>query len=330
MEDNFLFDKSIFTKLFYSIVRKSPYSAPYLFYLQKRAVFKYNFQAIIGEQGSGKSYWAIIEAMALDPTFDITRIIFSSMNFLDVLDQLEDRTLKGRNIVWDDAGVGLPSDEWYSISNRVIRLVQQTVRTLHPTIKFTMPDIKYIDATQRRTVTCILDCRRDSLNKTKIRIYTQKRIRIMDKSYHRKFVFRIGNMDMCLGEMRVQHLPEEMFPPLLNQYEELQKKFKYETRKKLKKLLEGMREEGLTTTAIDDYTTVSLSDMEKKLVYEVYESVFKNTDHYLNPKRKIDIDKVMLEHKVSKNIARAVERYYSKKMIPKLVKQDLMIETISN
>lgn len=148
----------------------------------------------------------------------------------------------------------------------------------------------------------------------------------MDKSYHRKFVFRIGNMDMSLGEMRIQHLPEDLFPPLLKQYEDLQRKFKFETRKKLKKLLEGMREEGLTTTAIDDYNTVSLSDMEKKLVYEIYESVFKNTDHYLNQKRKIDMDKIMLEHKVSKQVARSVERYYSKKMIPQLVKQDLMIK----
>lgn len=313
------------------MVKRDPYIAPYLFYLQRRARIKYNFQAIIGEQGSGKSYWSIVEALVLDPTFTTERIVLSTIGFLDVLDLLEDRTLKGRNIMWDDAGVGLPSDEWYSISNRVLKLVRQTVRTLHPTIKFTMPDMKNIDSSQRRTVTSILDCFRRTTdeNVTRIRVYTKKRVRIMDKSYHRKFTFSSGAMKLTYGEIKVKHFPQNNLPDILREYEKLQQKFKFDTRRKLRELLEAMREKNLTTDAIRDYTSVTISDLEKKTIVDIYKNIFANSHKYLNQKRKIDQDKVMLEHKVSRKVARMISRFWNRKLPPELVEKELSIEDLT-
>jgi len=326
INNNFLFEGNIFTKLFVIMVNHNPYIAPYLFYLQKRTRTKYNFQGIIGEQGSGKSYWSIVEALVCDPTFNIERIVYSSINFLDALDMLEDRSLKGRTIIWDDAGVGLPSDEWYSISNRIIKLVNQTVRTLHPTIKFTMPDMSYLDPSQRRSLTCILDCNRKIENRTDIRIYTMKRIRILGENIPRKFCYRIGIIKLKYGEVKVTHIPADLLPDIFKEYEKIQAKFKYKTRVKLRKLLEGMKEKKLVTQAIDDYTSITLSDLEKKLTYEIYERVFRNINAYLNKKRKIDEEKIMLEFKVSRKIARLIKRFWNRKLLPENVKKDLEIK----
>lgn len=331
MDQNYLFDKNVYSKLFVAMVKKDPYLAPYLFYLQKRARIKYNFEAIIGDQGSGKSYWSIVESVTLDPTFTIERIVFGTINFLDALDTLEDRTLKGRNIMWDDAGVGLPAQEWFSVSNKVINLVGQTARTLHPTIKFTMPDMKNIDPSQRRSITAILDCFRSTSDddRTRIRVYTSKRIRLMDKNIHRKFTFKAGAMVLKLGEIRVKHFPQDKLPEILREYEELQKKFKYNTRKKLKELLETLREKKLTTDAIHDYTTITLSDLEKKTILTIYKVVFNDPGSYINNKRKIDIDKLMLEHKVSDRIAKIIAKFWRKKLTPELAKDELEIEDIT-
>lgn len=309
------------------MIKKSPYIGPYFFYLQKRARIKYNFQSFIGEQGSGKSYWAIIEALVQDPTFTEERIVYGSIGFLDALDMLEDRTLKGRTILWDDAGVGLPSSEWYSLSNRVIKLVQQTVRTLHPTIKFTMPELSYLDATQRRVLTSILDCDRKTEDRTDVRIYTKKRIRIMDKSYHRKFCYSMGSVKMKYGVIRVKHIPENLMPDIMKRYEIQQRKFKFQTRKKLRELLEGMREKNMTTDVTDDYSTVTLTDLEKTVTYEHYKRVFANVKPFLHKNRRIDIDKVMREFKLSRNIAKAIKRFWDKKLLPDQVKEELEILT---
>lgn len=330
LDQNFLFDNKVFTKLFVATVKESPYFGPYLYYLMDRARIKYNFQGVIGEQGSGKSYYTIIEALITDPTFNKDRIVYSTINFLDGLDMLEDRILKGRRIMWDDAGVGLPSDEWYALSNRIVKRVQQTVRTLHPTITFTMPDLKYLDPGQRRVLTCIIDCNRAVENRTDLRIYTLKRIRIMDKSYHRRFTFSIGLVKMKYGSIKITHLPEDMFPDIIKDYEMIQRKFKFETRKKLRKLVEGMVEKKLRTENIDDYSTVTLSDMEKKLVHDIYKMVFANVKTYLNRSKKIDIEKLQREFKINRNIARTVKQYWDKKFTPDLVKEDLDLRNITS
>lgn len=325
-QNNFLIGDNIYTKLFISIINHAPYIAPYLFYLKKRTRIKYNFGGIIGEQGSGKSYWAIIEALINDPTFNIERIIFSSINFLDALDMLEDRTLKGRSIIWDDAGVGLPASEWYALSNRIIKLVGQTVRTLHPDIKFTMPDMGYLDPTQRKVLTHIVDCERKIENRTDLKIYTMKRMRVMGENIYRRFSFSIGGMiKIKLGNVRVFHAPMDEMPEIFRVYEKLQTKFKFETRKKLRSMLEGLQIKNLTTEAIDDYSTITLSSLEKKLVHETYERVFRNSQSYLNKSRRIDEDKVMLEFRVSRKIALLIKRYYDKKILPDQVKEDLGI-----
>ena len=326
MRDSFILDNKVYSKLFLAMIKQQPDIAPYLFWKKRRARIKYNFDGTIGEQGSGKSYYEILEALAEDPTFNKSRIIYSTINFLDALDMLEDRSLKGRVILWDDAGVGLPSSEWYAISNKVVQLVMQTVRTLHPTIKFTMPEMKYLDPKQRHILTCIKDCRRTVENRTDVRIYTSKRIRIMDETYHAKFSFRIGMVKIKYGEVRIKHCDIAMLPPIFHQYEKIQQKFKFKTRKKLRDLLKGMKEKKLVTDAIDDYSTITLSDMEKRLLFETYTTIFGKASIYLNKSRRINIEKIQQEFRLNRSMAKIIKRFYDKRLLPQQVKEELEIE----
>ena len=103
---------------------------------------------ICGATGTGKSFSAMTIAKLIDPTFNVKdRIVFTIEQFMELLGS---RKLKrGNVVVWDEAGVGIPAREWYSISNKAINYVLQTFRHLNLCVIFTTPSFAYIDKQTR-------------------------------------------------------------------------------------------------------------------------------------------------------------------------------------
>jgi len=56
----------------------------------------------------------------------------------------------GNMIIFDEAGVGIPSREWYSISNKVISYILQTFRRENLGVMFTTPSLDFIDSQARK------------------------------------------------------------------------------------------------------------------------------------------------------------------------------------
>jgi len=102
---------------------------------------------ICGPTGSGKSFSGMRLAEEIDPTFNINRVVFTAEEFMKVLNNGMKR---GQVIIWDEAGVGLPAKEWYSIQNKAINYVLQMFRHLNICVIFTTPTIGYIDSAARR------------------------------------------------------------------------------------------------------------------------------------------------------------------------------------
>jgi len=99
----------------------------------------------VGQTGTGKSYAAMSLAEHLDPGFDIGRVVFSADEFINILN-IDESLVKGSVIMWDEAGVGMPAREWYSLSNKVISYVVQTFRVKGYILIMTTPSMKYIDS----------------------------------------------------------------------------------------------------------------------------------------------------------------------------------------
>jgi len=102
---------------------------------------------ICGPTGSGKSFSGLRIAEEVDDTFHIGRVVFTAEEFMQVLNN---GMKQGQIIIWDEAGVGMASREWYSISNKAINYVLQTFRHLNLGVIFTTPSISYIDSQARR------------------------------------------------------------------------------------------------------------------------------------------------------------------------------------
>lgn len=103
---------------------------------------------VCGATGTGKSFSAMTIAKLLDPSFDVKkRVVFTVENFMKLLNSGELK--RGNVIVWDEAGVGIPAREWYTISNKAINYVLQTFRHMNLGVIFTTPSFDYIDKQTR-------------------------------------------------------------------------------------------------------------------------------------------------------------------------------------
>lgn len=113
-----------------------------------------NWLALVcGGTGSGKSYSAGQIANLMDPTFLPTIMekgiksrvaIGRSEDFMRIINDKDIR--KGNVIIFDEAGVGIPSREWWDECNRMIDYVLQTFRHQNLGVIFTTPDMGYIDS----------------------------------------------------------------------------------------------------------------------------------------------------------------------------------------
>lgn len=103
---------------------------------------------ICGATGTGKSYSALTIAKLINPKFDVNKhVVFDVESFMKLLNSKKVR--RGDVIVWDEAGVGIPAREWYSISNKAINYVLQTFRHLNLCVIFTTPSFDYVDKQTR-------------------------------------------------------------------------------------------------------------------------------------------------------------------------------------
>lgn len=122
---------------------------PLTAYIHRR-LYQYNknwLAIICGETGSGKSYSALKIAETADPTFTAERVVFSAPQFIRLLGK---KLKKGNIVVFDEAGVGMPAREWYSISNKTLGYILQTFRHQNLGVIFTTPDFSFMDVQARK------------------------------------------------------------------------------------------------------------------------------------------------------------------------------------
>lgn len=110
-----------------------------------------NYMALVcGPTGSGKSYAALRLCELLDPKFSLEKVIFSSDEFLDLLNERD--LEKGEFVVWDEAGAGLASRQWMTQENIAMGKIAQTFRHRNLGVIFTVPSAEFVDIQIRKLV----------------------------------------------------------------------------------------------------------------------------------------------------------------------------------
>jgi len=101
-----------------------------------------------GRTRSGKSYSSVELCRKIDPNFKIDNIVFSAQEFMSLLKS--GKLEKGSMILWDEAGVGIATREWYSVLNKSINLVFQTWGYKNIGLILTVPHISFVDSQTRK------------------------------------------------------------------------------------------------------------------------------------------------------------------------------------
>jgi len=136
--------------------------------------------SIIGGTGSGKTYASLSIAKELvGDGFDVSKyVVFNAKQFMNVL--TSDYIKAGDMIIWDEAGVGMSSKDWYSLQNKLINYVFQTFRHRNIAVLFTMPAMKFLDNSARLLMHA-------NLETVKIhRQYNLNQVKVFDVEYNNR------------------------------------------------------------------------------------------------------------------------------------------------
>jgi len=196
-------------------------------YINNRIFFqnKNLIGACIGETGSGKSYAMLSLAEGVskinETDFDINKVIFEPKEFTNLIRKGEREKLKeGTVLIWDEAGVGLGSNFWYTLLNKSLGLILQTFRSKNIILLFTVPNLSFIDASARRLMHFIFEM--DGINYNAGQSYVKPlRIEVNNRTGDLYYKYLIDKDNVKISSL-VLDLPS---PGLITDYEKKKKLF---------------------------------------------------------------------------------------------------------
>ena len=115
------------------------------------SVHEMNLSRVItmtGPPGSGKSWAALRIGELCGDGFSIDSVVFPGIEYIK---KVADPNLKpGTVITWDDAGLGAPARQFWSVLNQSVGLVAQSSRFRRLVVICTLPDQSFLDAQPRK------------------------------------------------------------------------------------------------------------------------------------------------------------------------------------
>jgi len=114
--------------------------------------------ALVGPEGSGKSWTALKIAELIDPTFGPDRVMFDPHTFMESLTAWKDAgETRGKMIVVDEAGVGIGSRSWYDKDQIQLNKVLQVIRSENMGMLFTLPRLSELDSQTRGRLRAMIE-----------------------------------------------------------------------------------------------------------------------------------------------------------------------------
>lgn len=252
---------------------------------------------VCGDTGSGKSYCAISLADQICPRgITIKRnVVFNPIQFMERLNNVEDLK-KGDILIFDEAGVGMSSREWYSMQNKLLGSVLQTFRNLNVGVIFTTPNLSFIDIQARKLFhsyfeTANIDYKRKLAY---VRVYDIDVNSRYDKTYykHPKFLNAVGRQSKCSYIAIPKPRPE-----LIEEYERVKRKYTLE----------------LNAKALQELTAPKDNKSNKHFDFEkVAKEIIKNKGRYfkqLAGRTIADPDRISIDYELSRNKAITLKKY---------------------
>lgn len=226
----------------------SAFGDSYLNRIRRRLLYQNkNWIGILcGETGSGKSYSALALADAISPRgITVKRnVVFNPKQFLERINS--GWLKKGDVLVFDEAGVGMSSREWYSVQNKLLGTVLQTFRNMNVGLLFTTPNLSFMDVQGRKLLhsyyeTMWIDYERE---RAIIKVYDIQHNSRLDKTYfkHPRFINEHG----CKVRVSRLAIPKPR-DDLIKEYEAVKQSYTEELNRSALEGLDGKKKQSRTT-----------------------------------------------------------------------------------
>ena len=132
-----------------NLLPNKPKEALWVRYIKQRIRQNKNFIGIIsGPTGSGKSWSSLSLGEQADPEFNIERVVFSGGELMRLINS--GKLKKGSAIVFEEAGIGMSSKSWQSVTNKLLNFLIQTFRHRNFILIFNTPYMDFVDASTRK------------------------------------------------------------------------------------------------------------------------------------------------------------------------------------
>jgi len=179
----------------------------------------------VGPPGSGKSWTGLRIGALCDPTFSLDRVVFPGLDYIRAIAN-PDLGI-GSFIEWDDAGLGAPSREFWSLLNRAVGMVAQSSRFRRLVLWVTLPDKSFLDSQPRKLVDVHLEFMRRSRPDEPVaaRVYLPETNAKTGKIYYKHPRMDNGNGPEVLDMIRFAESPP---PALSDVYEDRKSRYMME------------------------------------------------------------------------------------------------------
>jgi len=245
---------------------------------------------VVGKHRMGKSFFAVTLASILDPTFEEElekRVVYDAKSFMDACKEIEKRKIKGAAIVWDEAGVGLSSRDWFAESNKAINYSLQVLGYLNPFIFFVTQDLTFLDAQPKKLLNNFFEMNRPS-NEFSV-------AKPFDVHYDKKTGQMFFYYPRIYFEGALYTIKQIYVPKLIDR---IAKRYEMHSRKWKEKIILAM------STRVEDIQT----DNKTYTIDEIKEEVKSNIDLYLTQRGKVDWERISLKYQLPYRKAKVLAR----------------------
>jgi len=252
---------------------------------------------IVGKHRAGKSLAGITLGILWDKTFLKNlenRVVYTADQFMKAINKIEERGIHGAVIVWDEAGVGLPSREWYDISNKAVNYALQVVGYLNPFILFITQDTSFIDTQAKKLLTSFYEMMRPNNNFSIMKPFDVFINQKQQKIYYKYPRLMVYSQLYILRQIRLSPLPDN----IIQRYLEHSKPWKAKIMKQMEERTKKMEVEEARQVA-------SPEKIKEYLIknWKLYQTARSRPD---DPK--LDADIIAYEFRIPFRLAKKIKR----------------------
>jgi len=260
---------------------------------------------VVGKHRTGKSLSALSFSHLLDETFAPNmekRVVYYAEDFMNALEDIRRKKIIGGAIVWDEAGVGVPSREWYNISNKAVGLACQVFGRYRPIIFFVTQDVTYIDSQIRKLFHGFYEMQRMSDKYAIAKPFNVSYNKRIGKVYYRYGRFYSTDLEHSIGKCVLKAIKLKR-PPA-----ELERRYDFHSKDFKDLIMEQMQERTKSYQEERDKKKLDTKDIIDELSEKHY-----NNDEFLSKRSKpdnviFDKDAIRFMYDVSDSQARFIKK----------------------